>query len=429
MEINLFSQIDISGTWYVNGRQDLTRTIFQNENKIVFYAGNLSSNGNFTNDQTIFVSDWKKTANLTAGNSALIWENQLWTRDKFSAFPSISGEWSLSNNPNESYSITQDNIYFTINYKGENTSGYFIDKNKITIPKWNNISANLSTDGTSLTWDNQIWVKKGITNQEAISGKKLCRFELSAFYLASQTLGSVWAGFDTKTSIFDPNTVMVIDKQLSQVNQIFKNISWLAFDHNRIDQFRSKLGSTTAEILFAEIDIIVNDIKIEVQNLPVNSGDQTLHPLAVYVAGIHLGAAKTLTAVALCSPPSLSVKSETIIFNHLNTAKIALTPYIDCISRFDFTSISKVNLAGMNMFAAHSTLVDIGTQILWAISLSDCCYQFLPTNAIAVAKSECDTSCKRFCVSLGKSDGKFNYKADCLKGEVSGGNQLACDCW
>lgn len=428
MEFHLFSQVDISGTWYVNGRQDLTRTIFQNEDKIVFYAGTLTSTGNFTNDHSIYATEWKKAANLTAGNTALIWENQLWTRDKFSAFPVISGEWTLSNNPEESYTITQDNIFCTISYKGENIFGYFIEKNKVAIPKWNNISAILSTDGTTLTWDNQIWVKKGRLHQESLSGKKLCRLELSTFYMAAQTLGRVWAGFDTKSTTLNQYAVATMDKQLAQVEQSFQNISWLSFEQHSINQLRLKLSGTSTKILMDEMNNIVNNLQLGLQNLPANS-EQSLHPLALYTAGIHLGASQTIAANTIGLDGPLTAESQSILSNHLSIASQVLTNYKECISGFDFNLLNKMNLINLNNSETHTQILDIGTKLLWAVTLSDCCYQVLPVHALAVGKSECDENCKRYCFLQGKAEGKFNYKADCLKGEVIGGSQLACDCW
>lgn len=428
MEIHAFSQTDISGTWYVNGRHDLTRTIFQNENKIILYAGNLTSTGNFTNDKTINATDWKKIANLVEGNSALIWDNQMWTREKFTSFPAISGEWFLYGNPNESYSITQDNIYFSISSKDGQTSGYFIDNHKVTVPKWNNVFAHLSADGTTLNWENQKWIKKVIANQESTSGKKLSRLDLSTLYVASQTLGYVWPGMDIHTPVFNKNEIHTIDKQLSQAEKYFQNISWLAFEYQSLNQLRQKLSVSPTVNIADEINTVVRDLLHMLQNMPSNK-EQSLHPSALFTAGIHLGAAQRTVYNSTGYNATLAVENQALITNHLAAVGMALNPYKDCISTFDFDMLDKQTLNKMNTMEAYTYILDIGTKLLWAVTLSDCGYQILPANTLAAVKSECDEKCKRFCLLQGKSDGKFNYKAECFKGESMEESKLTCDCW
>lgn len=426
---NIFSQTDISGTWFVNGKQDLTCTIFQNDNNLIFYATNSTSNGYFSNPYTLNATEWKSSALVTEGGKSIVWDNQIWTKEKITGYPSIAGEWSLDNNPGESYFITQDNIYFTIKHKDGNISGYFNDKSNVTVPKWNNAISALSADGNTFTWDNQTWSKKGnINHQQVGSNQKLCRFELSKLFYASQALGSVWGSLGSESPVLSMDAVTAIDAHLSLVDQTFKNMTCLVFDYNRIRNVRLKLNGTPTTTLLPELEQIIVDLQTVIQNLTI-SCDKGVHPLALYVSGIHIGAAQAWSSSRQCLPTPMPRSIQTAITNHLTTANNALISNEACIGGFDFSSFGSVNLGSINSIESHTRIVDIATQLLWAVSLSDCCCECSQTNIMVTNNNDCDNTCKQFCQSQGRSNGKFNNKTICLLGVVSGGNQSGCECW
>ena len=189
---------NLAGTWYANGRANQLCTITQNGNNLVFSFNNSRSNGYFKSEREVFATEWNTVGTITVGDGGIIWNNQVWTRRTSSGWMSLAGTWYGDGNANYAYTIEQDNLYLAITFQGQKLTGYFTAANSITVPAWNNTSANITSEGNTITWNNQKWTKQPTTTTgtptttQQGSTQKLCRAELSSFYFASQSLGTVW---------------------------------------------------------------------------------------------------------------------------------------------------------------------------------------------------------------------------------------------
>ena len=436
---NARAQTQIGGTWYANGRADQVCTITQNGNNLVFIKGNGRSNGYFTNASALFATDWNTAATLTVGATGILWDNQIWTRNPYSGYVSLQGNWGTAAQPQEQYLIEQDNTGLLITFQGKKVLGYFTSGTMITVPEWNNAIANVSADGATLSWSNQVWTKKTTntptippttsTNGNQGTTQKLCRKELSVFYYAAQALGSAWGRMGTESPMLSAEAVAACDAHLSLLDATLGVIQCIVFDRGRIRNLRGRLSSTSTQQLVVEIESIIKDLQVVIQNLRL-SCDNNVSLSSLYVGGIHLGAAQAWASSRQCMPTPMPVAIQTVIQNHLTTASTALTPYAACIPNFDFSGFGRVMLGSLNSILPHTQIVGMETQLLWAIALSDCCCTCSPgQNATPTTTSACDDECVRYCKSIGKQYGRFNGKTPCLLGVVSGGTSNGCDCW
>ncbi len=433
---------NLAGTWYVNGRANHLCSITQNGNNLVFSYNNSRSNGYFKSETEVFATEWNTLGSLTVGNAGIIWNNQVWTRQPSSGWMNVAGTWYGDGNANYAYTIEQDNLYLAINFQGQKMTGYFTGANSITVPAWNNTSANITSDGSSITWNNQKWTKQPTTSTptpttstptttQQGSTQKLCRVELSSFYFAAQSLGTVWGRAATEPGMLSAGAVADCDAALSVLDGVLGSISCIVFDRNRIRNLRGILSTASSQQVVLETERLIKDLQVVVQNLKV-SCDNGVHISALYIAGIHLGAAQAWASSRQCMPTPMPIAIQTTIQNHLTTANNALIPYSACITHFDFSNFTRItaNLGSMNSILPHTLITGTETQLLWAIALSDCCCSCSPGNMTDTnTTSACDAECERYCKSLGKQHGRFNGKTACLLGVVSGGSSSGCDCW
>jgi hypothetical protein len=429
----LTAQSQILGTWYSNGRAEIPCTITQQANNLVFTLGNNRSNGYLSNATTVFATQWNASATLTTSGQGLLWNNQIWTRSPFSGYPSIAGSWGLAAYPQELYPVEQDNTFFTLTYQGKKLPGYFTSANTITIPEWNNAIASVAPDGNSITWNNQVWIKKSGAATPPINippvTQKLCRAELSSFYFAAQALGTVWGRMSTEPTMLTPDAVTTCTDALNTLDATLGSIQCIGFDRGRIRNLKGVLASTGTRQLIVETETLIRDLQAVVQNLRV-SGDNNAHISSLYVGGIHLGAAQAWASSRQCLPTPMPAAVQNVIQNHLMTARNALTPYSACIPQFDLNGFGRINLTSTNSILPHTQIVGIGTQLLWSIALSECCFTCTGGGTGSVGSaSDCDAECIRYCRSIGKQYGRFNGTSICLTGVPSGGNSSGCDCW
>jgi hypothetical protein len=431
LPFQLTAQNQIVGTWYSNGRAEMPCTITQQGDNLVFTIGTNSSTGYFSNATTVFVTQWNAYATITASAQGLLWSNQIWTRSPYSGYPSIQGSWSLSTQPQEVYTIEQDNTFLAITYQGKKLVGFFTSANTFTIPEWSYTNASIAADGSSITWSNQVWVKKSttatVTNNNPGTTQKLCRAELSIFYFAAQSLGTVWGRMGTEPTMLSADAIAACTDALNNLDATLGVIQCIVFDRIRIRNLRGALAGTSTRQLVAETENIIRDLQVVVQNLKL-SCDNNVSLSALYVGGIHLGAAQAWASSRQCMPTPMPAAIQSVIQNHLTTANNALTPYRACIPQFDFSGFGRVNLGSTNSILPHTQIAGIETQLLWTITLSDCCCT-CSGDVTSSTGSDCDTACESYCKSIGKQYGKFNGKTACLLGVVSGGNSSGCDCW
>ncbi|WP_373550116.1 hypothetical protein [Haliscomenobacter sp.] len=372
----LAAQNQIVGTWYSNGRAEIPCTITQQANNLIFTIGTNSSNGYFTNATTVFATQWNASATLTTSGQGLLWNNQIWTRSPFSGYPSIAGSWGLAAYPQELYPVEQDNTFFTLTYQGNKLPGFFTSANTITIPEWNNAIANVSPDGNSITWNNQVWIKKSGTTSPPVNippiTQKLCRAELSSFYFAAQALGTVWGRLATAPPMLTPDAVAACSDALNTLEATLGIIQCIGFDRGRIQNLRGALAATGTRQLIVETESLIRDLQAVVQNLRL-SCDYNVNFSALYIGGIHLGAAQAWASSRQCMPTPMPVAVQNVIQNHLTTARNALNPYSASIPQFDLSAFGRINLGSMNSILPQTQIAGIETQLLWAIALSEGC--------------------------------------------------------
>ena len=423
-----FAQTSLAGTWYINGRADQTASITQNGNNFLFAINGSSSNGYFSNSYTLYAKEWNTSALLTTNAQAILWSNQLWTKSPYSGYPSIHGNWSVDGQG--AYSIEQDNLFFYINFQGKKVAGYFTGPTSILVPEWSNATANLSANGGQLTWSNQTWTKTGTSGPVVTGGvtKKLCRGELSAFYFASQALGTVWGRAATEPGRLSTDAIAACDAALVLLNSTLDLVGCVVFDRNRINGLRGILSTASSQQIVQVTEGIIKDLQVVVQNLRLGC-DNGVNMLSLYVGGVHLGAAQAWASSRQCMPTPMPAAIQSVIANHLSTANAALLPYSRCIPQFNFANFTMVTLGSMNSILPHTQIVGTETQLLWAIALSECCCTCSPGQTVTDTSvgSACDAECQRYCQSMGKRSGKYIGAAPCLLGTVSEPNRN-CNC-
>lgn len=428
MQITL-AQTALSGTWYVNGKADQRATISQNGNNLAFTINGSNSSGYFTNNYTVYAKEWNTQAVVTTNAQAILWNNQLWTKSPYSGYPSIHGSWSV--NGQAAYTIEQDNIFFFINSQGKKIAGYFTGPTSILVPEWSNTTANISANGGQLTWSNQVWTKAGTTGPVVTGGttKRLCRGELSTFYYASQSLGTVWGRAATEPGRLSADAIVACDAALVLLNSTLEMMGCIVFDRNRITSLRSILPTASSQQIVQQTESIIRDLQVVVQNLKM-SCDNGVHILSLYVGGVHLGAAQAWASSRQCQATPMPAAIQSVIANHLTTASNALSPYARCIPQFNFGGFSMVTLGSMNSILPHTQITGIETQLLWAIAMSDCCCTCSPGATVTDTTgggSACDADCQKYCQSLGKQSGRYNGSAPCLMGVASEPSR-SCNC-
>lgn len=432
---------DLSGTWYGNGYATAAATISQSGKNLNIQYRESTVSGFFTGPMTFYVNEWNTNANIDADLQTIRWDNQIWTRklNPNLNVPDIAGQWYNDVSPETHYEIVQNGTSLQLNTGDKQVEGYFYETAKIYVKEWN-AYAELSQDGSKLRWNNQTW-SKGSSKSSAGEAHQYCRFELSSFYYAAQLIGSVWGRSATEPPTPTAEAILAMDAHLLTAIQVFSSSTHSHFDEcmnysvARLQNLKSRLRSMTS----AQIKEEINSIILELQNIISKAPFQCnngVHPIALYVGGVHLGAAQAWASSQQCMPAPMPAVIAGVISNHLTTASTALTPYASClaaektegglISAFNLSSITAVNLTSPNSILAHTQITGIESQLLWAIALSPCCCNCNSSHVIETPTANaCDQGCQEYCRKKGYGHGKYNGKAPCMLGVVTEGG---CDC-
>lgn len=427
---------DLSGTWYSNGIVLAKATIIQNGNKLSFSYNQSNSSGYFTAHNQIHAVEWNTDATIEADAQTIQWQDQVWKRKPNQDYPDISGTWFMNSDPATPCEISQNGYNLSFRFSNNHSEGYYFEKNKIYAKEWN-ASAEVSSDLKTITWSNQTWTRASRNNDQQIQGtSRYCRLELSTFYYAAQSVGAVWGRSATEPATPTVQAIAAMEAHLDlAVASYLEYQNCLRYDLNKIRNLRASLRSMSSIRITQETEIIIKELQVAITNAPFNC-DHGVSPIAIYVGGVHLGAAQAWASSRQCMPVPMPVPIANVIRNHLNVANAALIPYTECLKAkrsngalvlaFDFGSFARVPLASLNSIEAHTHIVGIETQLLWAIGMSDCCCNCRAGEVQGT--SDCDATCKEYCRQKGYQYGKFNGRAPCLLGVVSGGTHEACDC-
>ncbi len=436
LTINAQTYPNLAGTWYVNGDVNIPAQITQNVQYLTFSYSNLSANGYFTTvSNQLYATEWKAYATVSPDGNTITWSNQYWTRATSSAYPDLSGRWYVNSDGSQVAQITQTGQSLNFSTSAGSSEGYFYSASQVYAKTWN-AYANISSDRQTITWSNQTWTRKTTTpNQQGVS-KRYCRFELSSFYYASQALGAVWGRSATEPVMPTAEAITAMQAHLGLARSTFADYeSCIQYDLNKISTLRSQLYSMSSDQIRQNVETIIKELQTAIAGAAFVC-DNGVSPIAIYVAGVHLGAAQAWASAQQCRVAPMPAVIAGVINNHLNTARDALKPYTACLQAtkadgitkilaFDFSVFGMVPLTSSNSIAAHTFIVGIESQLLWAIALSDCCCSCTGSGT-GTGGSACDTGCETYCQQKGFKHGRYNGKTPCLLGVPSEGG---CDCW
>ena len=430
----------LAGTWYINGQADAPCLITQSQQYLNFSYSSNQSKGYFTQSGQIYASDWNAYANLSADGNTITWNNQNWTRYPTMNYGDIGGTWYVNGDQANVASISQTGKNLEFKFSNGSSAGYWYSSNQIFATAWNTY-ANVSSDLQTITWGNQTWTRKPNNSKPSDrtqENKLYCRFELSTFYYASQLLGSAWGRSATEPAFPTPIGISAMQAHLRTALDVFKDYeNCLNYDLFKLRKLESELRTMSSATISKEIEMIIKELQTAI-NRAAFKCDNGVQPIALFVAGVHLGAAQAWASAQQCMPVPMPAPVASVISAHLNTASTALAPYAPCldatradkskVAAFNFNNFSNVPLTSLNSIEAHTFIVGTETQLLWAIALSDCCCSCSTGNSPNNTGSACDATCQEYCKQRGYREGKFNGKTVCLLGVVSDGNERGCDC-
>lgn len=84
-------------------------------------------------------------------------------------YPQLAGTWYINGQADAPCLITQSQQYLNFSYSSNQSKGYFTQSGQIYASDWN-AYANLSTDGNTITWNNQNWTRYPTMNYGDIGG-------------------------------------------------------------------------------------------------------------------------------------------------------------------------------------------------------------------------------------------------------------------
>ncbi len=197
---------------------------------------------------------------------------------------------------------------------------------------------------------------------------KLCRNELSTFYAGMNSLGLCWGRLGSE--IFSSTVISAVQTTLPNAIAAIQTVPCLDFDINKIREYSSRLPSLTQVQAVDEIDRLIKEIQGSVAraNVQCDNGGSLM---SLFIAGIHLGAAQAIANSFVCRmiPPEW----QTNINNHLVTARDGLAGFSACIPSFNFSVFGMVPVNAGNAYEPVTFIIGIHTQVLWTVSLTNCC--------------------------------------------------------
>jgi len=200
------------------------------------------------------------------------------------------------------------------------------------------------------------------------AGKKACRTELSTFYQSMNSLGLCWGRLGSDA--FVPAMIAAVQTELGNVPSGITAISCLDFDVSKISAFSSKLPTMTRESAVAAIDALIKEIQASIMRARITCDRGALLE-SLFEVGIHLGASQAIASTFMCMTIPMDWQGN--MRNHLNLVSSGITGFGPCIPGVNAATAAGVPLSAMNAYEPFSIIVGLHMQVLWAVSLSDCC--------------------------------------------------------
>ncbi|OGU76531.1 MAG: hypothetical protein A2W11_02450 [Ignavibacteria bacterium RBG_16_35_7] len=225
---------------------------------------------------------------------------------------------------------------------------------------------------------NQEWVVRSrypfvVSNRTSTNPSQLCRGPLSVFYAGMTGLGSAWARTTCEPTIMTAVGVADMQGVLGNARDGLNMMKdCIPFDIGELTALINKLPTLTNIQAEAEIQALI----IKLQEIIARSNatcDNGITLSSLFVTGVHVGAAQAHASCRICQPAPMPMAFQTVIRNHLNTARDAFAGFLSCVPNFSLNQFDAVPLNSINSIEAHTHIVGLQTNILWNISLSDCC--------------------------------------------------------
>jgi len=209
--------------------------------------------------------------------------------------------------------------------------------------------------------------------------QKLCRKELSVFFAGITGLGAAWGRAANEPSSMNPGAVIDIQDVLGNARDALNMVRCIPFDIEKLNRLISKLPSLTNAQAVEEIEALIKDLEIIIASVHLDCGNSATL-LSLYVTAVHLGAAQAWASSRICQPAPMPANIQTVIRNHLNTARNAFAVFLPCVPGVSLNQFSAIPVSSMNSLAPHTQIVGLHTNLLWNISLSECCCNCADNN-------------------------------------------------
>ncbi|MCB0571748.1 MAG: hypothetical protein KDC66_18395 [Phaeodactylibacter sp.] len=212
-----------------------------------------------------------------------------------------------------------------------------------------------------------------VSTQPDVNPSQFCRKPLSVFFAGVTGLGTAWARTTCEPTTMSAIGIRDIQAVLGNARDGLNMMKdCIPFDITELELLIRRIPSLTNVQAEAEIQAIIKKI----QAIIASSGARCTNGAtlsALYVSAVHLGAAQAHANCQICKEAPMPMAFQTVIRNHLNTARDAFAAYLPCVPGVSLTQFDAVPLNSINSLEAHTHIVGLHTNLLWNISLSDCC--------------------------------------------------------
>lgn len=199
-------------------------------------------------------------------------------------------------------------------------------------------------------------------------GKKSCRTELSTFYQSMNSLGLCWGRLGSDA--FTATTIAGVQTELANVPVGITSIGCLDFDVSKISSYSSSLPGKTRVTAVNEIDALIKEIQASIMRAKVTCDRGALLE-SLFITGIHLGAAQGIANSFVCQ--SIPADWQGNLRNHLGLVSSGISGFGPCLTGVNPATAAGVPVGATNAYEPLSVIIGLHMQVLWAVSLTDCC--------------------------------------------------------
>jgi len=212
-----------------------------------------------------------------------------------------------------------------------------------------------------------------VSNTTSTNATQFCRAPLSVFFAGMTGLGTAWGRTTCEPTTMSANGIADIQATLRNAKDGMDMLKeCFQFNTEEISQLINRIPKLTNVQAEQEIHSLIRKLQDVVSKSYSRCHNQI--PLSsLYVAGVHLGAAQAHSSCQQCQATPMPMAIQIVIRNHLNTARDAFAAFLTCVPGVSLNQFNSIQLNSINSLVAHSEIVGLQTNLLWNISLSDCC--------------------------------------------------------